>query len=204
MTRAEIKVNSIQKEIEKLSNSMNRYTSILEKKVLKCEKLDCNWTREEMHSKQNNNEMSDAQWNAWFDKCIAEGDVESTQKRLENAFGRLEKANTELAKVLEKAESDKMIDAKEIAWLEAREKSEDEYYAWLAEFKKECLKDGIIIDEAYASYMKGMTSKGKHFELYINNGYTERSLHSYALRIDNITYFTSGLFSTAYTYLKTY
>ena len=201
MTRAEQKVNSINKEIEKLTKSLERYAGILNKKIAKCEKLDCNWTREEMFVKRENNEMSQEQWEAWFDKSLAEGNVEDTQERLDNAFRRLERANKEFEKVAEQIELDEMINDKELQWMKARELKEEEYYKWLAQFKADCLKDGIIIDEASSNWISGNTKSGKRFTMYINNGWTERSWHSYTLRINGTTYFTSGLFETGYRYL---
>lgn len=201
MTRAEQKVNSINKEIEKLTKSLERYTGLLTKKIAKCEKLDCNWTREEMFAKRESNEMTDEQWSAWFDKSLAESNVEDTQRRLENAFNRLERANAELEKVAEQIELDEMISDKELQWLKSRELKEEEYYEWLNQFKKDCAKDGIIIDEANARRIYGNTASGKQFSMYINDGITKRSLYSYTLRIDGIVYFTSGLFETGYKYL---
>lgn len=201
MIRAEQKVNSINKEIEKLEKSLERYSGLLNKKIAKCEKLDCNWTREEMFQKRDANEMSQEQWSAWFDKSLEEGHVEDTQRRLENAFRRLEKANKEFEKVAVQIELDEMISEKELQWMKSRELKEEEYYKWLSEFKKDCLKDGIIIDEANANFITGNTKSGKRFVMYINNGWTERSLHSYTLSIEGVTYFTSGLFETGYKYL---
>lgn len=201
MTMTEKKMNSIQKEIEKLEKSLERYQGLLEKKIAKCEKLDCNWTREQMFEKRENNEMSQEQWSAWFDKSLTEGNVEDTQYRLENACKRFEKAVVEYEKVAEKTAEDERIDAKELEWLENRQKSEEEYYKWLEQFKKECAKDGIIIDEASNNWIYGNTASGKKFSMYINDGYTIRSLHSYTLRVNGVVLFTSGLFSTAYKYL---
>ena len=201
MTMAEKKMNSIQKEIEKLEKSLNRYEGILEKKIAKCEQLDCNWTREEMFVKRENNEMSQDQWMAWFDMSCSESNVEDTQRRLENAFKRLERASVEFEKVAEQLAEDEAIASKELEWLEAAQKSEEEYYKWLAQFKKECLADGIVIKEASLSFFSGYTKGGKGFVMYINNGWTERSNHSYTLVVNGTVYFTSGLFSTGYRYL---
>ena len=203
MTRAEQKVNSINKEIEKLTKSLERYAGLLEKKIAKCEKLDCIWTTEEMRTKSNNNEMSQEQWGAWFEMSIAEDNVKDTQHRLDNVFGRLEKANAELEKVAEQIELDDMISDKELQWLKSRELKEEAYYKWLRQFKSDCLKDGIVIETAYATYIAGYTKSGKRFAMDINDGFTERSLHSYTLRIDGTVYFTSGLFETGYRYLMT-
>lgn len=201
MTMAEKKMNSIQKEIEKLEKSLERYQGLLEKKIAKCEKLNCNWTREQMFEKRNNNEMSQEQWSAYFDKSLAEGNVEDTQHRLDNAAKRFEKAVAEYEKVAEKAEEDERIDAKELEWLENRQKSEEEYYRWLEQFRKECAEDGIIIDEASNNWISGNTKSGKRFVMYINNGWTKRSITSYTLRVNGTVLFTSGLFSTGYKYL---
>ena len=105
MTMAEKRMNSIQKEIEKLEKSLDRYKGLLAKKVIKCEKLNCNWTREQMFEKRNNGEMSQEQWSAWFDKSLKEGDVEDTQKRLENAGKRFEKAVAEYERSSENSKS---------------------------------------------------------------------------------------------------
>lgn len=201
MTMAEKKMNSIQKEIEKLEKSLNRYKGILEKKIAKCEQLDCNWTREQMFEKRENDEMSQKQWEAYFDKSIAESNVEDTQHRLENAGKRFERAVAEYEKVAEKAAEDEEISAKELKWLEASQKNEEEYYKWLEQFRRECAEDGILIDKATNAYIYGNTTSGKQFSLYINDGYTIRSLHSYTLRVNGVVLFTSGLFSTAYKYL---
>lgn len=200
MTMQEKKVESIKKEIEKMTASLERYTNILAKKNEKCIKLGCDWTQEEMRIHRDS-DMTDKQWGAWFDRCIAEGNVEDTQKRLDNAFGRLEKAEAEFSKVAERIAEDEMIANKEAGWLEAMQKRQEEYEKWLAEFKAECLEDGIIIDEASRHFFSGTDANGRRFAMYINSGWTERSLHSYTLRINGTTYFTSGLFSTGYRYL---
>ena len=46
-TMIEKKMNSIIKEIEKLNKSLERHQGLLQKKIEKCEKLNCNWTKEE-------------------------------------------------------------------------------------------------------------------------------------------------------------
>ena len=162
MTRAEQKVVSIQKEIDKLEKSLERYVGLLNKKVAKCEKLDCNWTDDEMFQKRDNNEMNQEQWSAWFDKRLAKSNVEDTQRRLDNAFKRLEKANAEFEKVAEQIELDEMINEKELQWMQSRELNEEEYYNWLRTFKADCLKDGIIIEEASANFILGNTLKWRY------------------------------------------
>ena len=201
MTMAEKKMNSIQKEIEKLEKSLSRYQGLLEKKIEKCKKLECNWNDEEYFAKRDANEVNQEQWSAWFDKSLAENNVEDTQGRLENAGKRFERAVSEYEKVAEKAAEDEEINTKELKWLEASQKNEEEYYKWLEQFRKECAEDGILIDKATNSYIYGNTVSGKNFSLYINDGFTIRSLHSYTLRVNGVVLFTSGLFSTAYKYL---
>lgn len=80
--------------------------------------------------------MSQEQWSAWFDKSLKESDVEDTQKRLENAGKRFEKAVAEYERSSEKTAEDEEINAKELQWLEAVQKSEEEYHQWLTQFKK--------------------------------------------------------------------
>ena len=202
MTMAEKKMNSIQKEIEKLEKSLLRYKGLLEKKVAKCEKLNCNWNDEEFFAKRDANEVTQEIWNAWFAKSIEESHVEDTQRRLENAGKRFAKAVEEYEKVATREAEDEEINAKELQWLENSQKREDEYYAWLNQFRKECAKDGILIDKATNAYLYGHTASGKEFSMYINDGFTIRSLHSYTLRVNGVVLFTSGLFSTAYKYLR--
>lgn len=201
MTMAEKKMNSIQKEIDKLEKSLARYKGLLEKKIAKCEKLNCNWTREEMFDKRENGEMSQEQWSAYFDRIIEESHVEDTQNRLENAGKRFGRAVEEYEKVVARETENEEINAKELQWLEASQKNEEEYYEWLNQFRKECAEDGILIDKATNAYIYGHTASGKEFSMYINDGWTIRSLHSYTLRVNGVVLFTSGLFSTAYKYL---
>lgn len=205
MTMAEKKLQSVQKKIEKLTKSLERYSNLLKKKTDKCIKLNCDWDDTEMrYHRDELKDMTDAQWQAWFDRRIEYGHVEDAQSRLENAFKRLERAESDFQKVAERLAEDEMIANKEAGWLEAMQRREEEYYKWLAEFKTDCLKDGIIIEEASANWITGTTRGGNHFSMYINSGWTERSLHSYTLRIAGITYFTSGLFSTGYRYLMSH
>lgn len=153
MTMAEKKMNSIQKEIEKLEKSLARYKGLLEKKISKCEKLNCNWTREEMFDKRENGEMSQEQWSAYFDRIIEESHVKDTQDRLENAGKRFGRAVEEYEKVAAKETENEEINSKELQWLEASQKNEEEYYEWLNQFRKECAEDGILIDKATNAYI---------------------------------------------------
>lgn len=200
MTMAEKKVESIKKEIEKLEKSLERYTGIYNKKAEKCEKLGCKWTDEEMRAHRDV-DMTDVQWGAWFEMSVAEMNTKDTQERLEHSFNRLERAEAELDKVQAKIDEANEITAKELSWLNSMEKKEEEYYAWLSQFRAECLKDGITLDDISNWHITGTTHGGKHFSMYLNDGFTERSLHSYTLRVNGCVFFTSGLFSTGYRYL---
>ena len=207
MTMNEKKVQSIQKEIEKLTNSLNRYKGLLEKKIAKCEKLNCNWTKEEMFEKREAGEINQKQWEAWFDKNLAEGNAEDTERRINNAIKRLEKATTIYEKENERNEADQAFKDRangiESEWNKlTKAERMAKYEKWLREFKAECLKDGIIIDEVNSIYISGKTPGDKSFILYNNNGWTDRSRHCYTLRIDGIVYFTSGTFQTCYRYIK--
>ena len=205
MILEERKLNSIEKEIAKLTKSAERYANILAKKDAECKKLGCDWTREEMHEHEERGDMSNKQWSAYFGRVVARGNVEDVQRRLENAFKRVEKARSAFEavaeKVAEKTEKAERLTERENAWLQSTEKREKEYQAWLEWFKAECLKDGITIKNADAHFIAGNTPKGNSFAMCINSGASIRSRHCYQLSINGVTYFTSGLFSTGYAYL---
>ena len=200
MTMIEKKCESIRKEIEKYTKAIERHAGILEKKIAKCNALNCNWTREEFFAHRDV-DMTKEQYGAWFDKEMSEGNLGEARGRLANACKRYEKAEAEREAAAERTAEAEAITAKEIAWIEAMQKSADKYEKWLEEFKADCAKDGVLIEAATGNYVKGLTKNGKTFVLYLNNGYTERSLHSYTLRINGETLFTSGLFGTCYGYI---
>lgn len=208
MTRKEQAVQSIQKEIDKLEKSLNRYKGLLEKKIAKCEKLNCNWNQEEYFAKRDSGELTQETFNAWFEKYGYERDVADTERRLENATKRLQKAIGEWEVEIEQNEAEQEFlnnaNAIESNWLSIMKAREEEYKRWLENFKAECLQDGIVIDEATASFMNGTTKNGKQFCIYINSGWTDRSNHCYTLRINGTTYFTSGTFCRCYKYMKCY
>lgn len=207
MNMTERKMNSIKKEIEKLTKSLNRYQGILDKKVAKCEKLGCNWNRDEWF--ENRDTCSPDQDVAYFEMTVAQSNVDDTNRRLETQYRNLNKITNKFEIESEKAaENEKEIGrAKEIenGWLSApktAEEREAKYQAWLKKFKEECLKDGVIIESANNSFINGFTKSGKRFVMYSNNGMTERSWHCYTLRIDGETIFTSGEFFTGYAIIK--
>lgn len=197
-TRTEIKMNSIQKEIEKIQKSLDRYEGILEKKIAKCEKLNCNWTKDEWFVHRDANDFTADQDQAYFEKCVAEHDVEDTQRRLENRIKALAKATGEFEKESGISEANKALTEKcenlEAYW----DKMKEEYEEWLKKFKEECLMDGIVIDNADANFVSGTTKNGKKFFTYRNNGFTLRSYKCYTLNIEGETIFTSGTFSRCY------
>lgn len=210
-TMIEKQINKAQKDVEKYTKAVNRYTALLEKKTAKCIKLNCNWTDDEWHQHREANDCTDDQYSAIFDRWINEDHLDEAKKNLAHAEKHLEKLTGKAeAKAEQQAEADR-ISGMENTWWKAMMKEElektpeqrkAEYEAWLKEFKAECLKDGIIIDKADGNWISGTTANKKHFMMYANSGYTERSLHCYTLRIESETIFTSGDFSTAYTYIK--
>lgn len=209
MTMNEKRMNSIIKEIEKLAKSLERYRGVLEKKIEKCNKFECNWTKEEFLLHRDN-DMTEKQWDAYFCKTIAEHDVEDTESRIENAEKRLAKITGKVEADMEVEKQRKEIDSIENAWLsrlkeeveKTPEQRKEEYKEWLRQFKADCLKDGIIINEASNICITGNTPLGKRFSIYINNGFTERSFYCYTLKIDGQTIFTSGTFGTCYIVVK--
>ena len=205
MTRKEQKVQSIQKEIDKLTKSLNRYKELLEKKIAKCEKLACNWNCEEFYKKRDSDELTQETFDAWFAKSIEEENVKDTERKLENAIARFEKANGEWEKELEQNEAEQEFinrsNAIEESIFENLKERKEKYEKWLKHFKAECLKDGVVIEEVSNNDINGKTKSGKSFVLYINNGFSKRSRYCYTLRIDGIVYFTSGTFRTCYKYL---
>lgn len=208
MTLNERKVESIRKEIAKYEKSLERYQGIEAKKLAKCQKLGCaDWTQEDLRTAYDDRNKNLDQINAWFDYSIAQDNTEETKRKIENAKKRLEK-------VMPKAEEDKARTAEDEK-LEALESKaftvmsikdwnriQEEFRKWLEEFKADCLKDGVVIEEYKSCYIGGKTKSGKRFSLYLNDGWTTRSDHCYTLKINGETIFTSGLFRTAYPMLK--
>lgn len=221
MTLNEKKMESIEKEIAKIAKSLERYEAILAKKTEQCIKLNCNWTDEEYRSRMqqlharhegeqvvyfgNDDDLiTKKQHGAWFDKSIAEDNVEDSKRRLANAEKRYAKISEAVRTENEKSEEFKKAyeHASEMERRMLEKKAEEEYEKWLAWFKAECLKDGVVINEATNNYCNGITPSGKKFSFWINNGYTERSWHCYTLYIEGKTIFTSGEFWRCYNTVK--
>ena len=221
MTMNEKKMESIEKEIAKIAKSLERYETILTKKTEQCIKLNCNWTDEEYRSRmkqlherhegeqvvffgEDDDLITKEQNSAWFDKSIAEDNVEDSKRRLVNAEKRYAKISETVRTENAKNEAFRKAyeHASEMERQMLEKKAEEEYEKWLAWFKAECLKDGVVINEATNNYCNGVTPSGKKFSFWINNGYTERSWHCYSLYIDGKTIFTSGEFWRCYDTVK--
>lgn len=221
MTMNEKKMESIEKEIAKIAKSLERYEAILAKKTEQCIKLNCNWTDEEYRSRmqqlharhegeqvvyfgEDDDLITKKQHGAWFDKSVAEDNVEESKRRLANAEKRYAKISETVRTENAKNEEFKKAyeHASEMEREMLRQKAEEEYQKWLAWFKSECLKDGVVIEDASNWFVKGITPSGKRFFFVLNNGYTDRSWHCYSLRIDGNTIFTSGEFWRCYNTVK--
>lgn len=217
MTMNEKKMESIEKEIAKIAKSLERYKSILAKKTEQCIKLNCNWTDEEYRSRmkqlherhegaqvvffgEDDDLITKKQNSAWFDRSLAEDNVEDSKRRLAIAEKRYAKISETVRTENAKSEEFKKAyeHASEMEREMLRQKAEEEYQKWLAWFKAECLKDGVVIEDASNWFVKGITPYGKRFFFVLNDGYTERSWHCYSLRIDGNTIFTSGEFWRCY------
>ena len=209
-TMIERQAASVQKELEKLNARLAREQARLVKRTAAAEKLGANCTREEWFGGKRDEFTPEQAW-SWIDmegskREIAdiEGQIANAEKRLAKLTGKVEaqqEANAAEAAEVErigKIET-KMLSEEEREANAARRK--EEYEKWLAEFKAECLKDGIIIDEACGRWFSGTAANGKRFRMEGNNGWTVRSRHCYTLTIDGYTVFTSGEFVTAYRYL---
>lgn len=225
MTANERKLESIEKEIAKLTKSLERCETLLAKKVEQCKKLGCLWTREEYrtimdkfyarHAGEgivrlgNDDDIITAKQNgAYFDMSVRQGEVEDLKTRLENANRRHEKASAVVKEENEKNEKFQAEYARlsemELNFL--KQKREQEYKEWLEQFVKACAEDGIAIDTKLIkpsnNIVCGTTPKGKRFCWELNNGTTERSWHCYSLRIDGETIFTSGEWWRCYNVVK--
>lgn len=211
-TMIEKKMNSIIKEIEHLNKSLDKRQFLLQKKIEKCIKLDCNWTKEERLARKDAGEtISDKQEEAWFNKYCAEGDVEDLERRIANAESRLSKITGKVEEQKEFTKKQEEIKEMESSWLKmlkeelqkTPEERKAEYKAWVKEFTAMCAKDGIQLDnDPSSTWISGQTPSGKHFMVYINSGYSERSFYCYTLNIAGETIFTSGTFGTCYQVIK--
>lgn len=209
-TMIERKAESVRKELEKLNARLVRENKTLAKKTAAAEKLNAICTDEEWFGGMRDKFTNEQAW-AWIDWTGAKRDIRDTESQIENAQKRLDKLTGKVEAQQEERAKEEAIVARcnsienRMLTQEQREanaaRKEAEYKKWLAEFKAECLKDGIIIDNACATWFDGTAANGKKFYLDRNNGWTERSWHCYSLTIGGATVFTSGDFTTAYRYL---
>lgn len=219
MTMIEKQVAKAEAEVQKALKGIERHEKWNVKKEANCIKL-CGkiWTDEEQRSfqieiqdkckaeaiSQAELDKANKMWGAWFDWHCNQRDIEEYKQNLARAERNLAKLLGVQEVKEEEQKLEDHINSKEVSWIRSiktAEETQAEYEAWLRRFKAECLEDGIKIDEASNNYISGLDSQDRKFTLYINNGWCERSIHSYTLRIDGQTIFTSGLFSTGYRYL---
>jgi len=219
MTMIEKQMHSTEKELEKYMKSLERNEALLQKKKDLQVKLNCVWSNEEWNDRLQ--QMSDRHTNECIipfgnDDDIITGKqngvmwdivhytstIEDLKKSIANAQKRLDKQTCEFLGVKEaeqeQEEIENMKSLYEDYFSKTLEQREAEYQAWLAQFKAECLKDGVIINEASHAWINGTTKSGKRFSMVINSGFTARSFHCYTLTINGETIFTSGTFNTAY------
>lgn len=207
-TMIERQANSISKEIEKLEAKLEKHEAKLAKVTAKAEKMDALEFKEIWNEPNPENPMYRKPEHikavsAYMDLVGEQREVEDIKHRLENAKARLNKVMPKVEAVEAEAKDTARIAQIESGWLtKTAEERKAEYEAWLAQFKAECLKDGIIIEEANAHWISGKTASGKNFIMYINSGFTERSMHCYTLRIESETIFTSGDFATGYRVIR--
>lgn len=204
----EKRAESIRKDIAKLEARLEKHEAKLAKVTAKAEKMDALeykaiWDEVNPENPMFRKKEHIPYVSAFMDVRSEQREVEDLKRRLENAKARLEKTMPEVKAVEAKAEDDARIAHLENSWLtKTAEERRAEYEAWLKRFKAECLKDGIIIDEATNSFINGTTATGKRFAMYINSGFTTRSRHCYTLRVDGETIFTSGDFTTGYRVIR--
>ena len=198
MKQAEIRYNTVVKEIEKLEARLAKAEARLEKKTALAEKYGVKemtvteyreWIAtvecDENYTIKNKEDIKKN--GAYFDYRSAKSDVEDIKRHIENAEARL-------VKRLEAYEKEQELE-KQIADAKSIEEK------WQLEFEaeqKEWAKDGITLESRYA----GTTPQGKRFAIYGNCGWTMRSRRCFTLYIDGNVIFTSGYFWRAYIEIK--
>lgn len=198
---AERKVESINKEIEKLQKSLERNEARLTKKTEAAVKVNANWTEDEWFGGKRESSTAEQRM-AYLDLSMARDEVNDLQRRIANAKSRLAKATGEAeSTIAERASAERVSKMDSSIWT-AKAMTAEEFEAWLTGFKAECLKDGVQIETYRGWRITGKTKGGKSFGLHLNNGSTNRSMHCYTLYIGGEMIFTSGEFGTAYAMLK--
>ena len=197
MKQIEITLASNVKEMEKLTARLKRAEKSYAKKLAAAEKFGvANWSGKE-HNAWLQTVPTENGWiinkedvkknGAWFDLVRAKDDLEDIRERIANAEKRLEKAQTAADAYHE--ELRQITDLKQREELMKLEFEQEQ---------KEWKKDGINLERRYA----GTTKSGKRFDIYGNNGITDRSSHCYTLWLDGEVIFTSGEFWRAYGIIK--
>lgn len=209
-TMIEKQIAKANKDIEKFTKAVSRHTALLAKKTAKSEELDCVWTWDEWIAHRETQTYTQEQYMAWAGMRREQEELEEAKKHLADAEKHLAKLTGESeAKAEQEAETARVNQIENNWWKILKEEMEKtpeqrkaEFEAWLKEFKAECAKDGIVIEDASSNWISGTTAGKKHFSLIANNGFTTRSYHCYTLRIAGETIFTSGEFGTAYEYIR--
>lgn len=181
MTRDEIKANSLNAEIEKLTARKERNKKTLAKKAAAAEAVGMNITREKWFEVRDT--ATEKQFAAYFALSIARDELQDTERRIAKLTENSEKVQRAVAR-----------HAKIISEEEAERRAAEEIKRWA--------DDGITIKHMTSNYIVGETPKGKFFRIEGNNGITERSLHCFTLQIGADTIFTSGEFYRAYGVIK--
>ena len=198
MKRVEITFTKYQKELEKLNAQLERAKKSYEKKLANAIKLGVdtwnaddhtNWIAsvEKINSIYIANKEDIKKNEAWWDLFSAKRAVDEITDSIERAEKRLSKAEAEVNNYREEINKIEDLKAKEEF---AKRTFEEE--------QKEWAKDGIKLEGRYY----GVTPSGKTFNIYGNNGFTDRSWHCFTLRINGETIFTSGEFWRAYAIIK--
>lgn len=200
MTMLEKRIAATMKDMEKAQKGIDRLTNWGIKKEAKCIELGCMWTDDEFYEHRDNGTMTDKQWAAYFDWHCNNREINEYRRKLEIASRTLDKLTAKADDAAEAQRQQEHIDGMANSY-EIQKTTKEEFEKWLAEFKAECAKDGITIEDANRNFIHGLSKGGKKFAMSINNGFTNRSWHSYTLYVDGETVFTSGLFATGYRYL---
>ena len=185
-----------QKEIERLTKAVERYGARLAKKEATANKLNCNWTEAQWWEHRDTNDYTINQYSAYMELSLAQGYYNEAVEKLAKANARREVEVQEEAKKAEQDAEETRIARIEESW------TREDWEKWVEEFKAECLKDGVKIDEVRSYRVTGTTKNGKPFTMDKNNGHTKRSRYCFTLTVNGATVFTSGEFSTGYRYIK--
>ena len=167
-TLNERKLTSEEKELEKLTKSYNRISGLIAKKSEKCIKLGVDLSVDARTYL--NSGCTEKQYSARFDLCVNESELESLTQKIERCKQRIEKYAGIVEEELVVAEERTEIAKKETDWITAMKLATEQYQKWLAQFKEDCLKDGITIEGASSNYISGLTRSGKWFTAVLNDG----------------------------------